>query len=135
MYSEPKLKATLSLHPKDGNLVLGKKYELKCNPELDIPGMDIDCSKLDCTYKWHKKGKEEPIDITTKGILSLKSFEFSDAGCYTCTVTVKKNNFLDSDLTVTEERDVEAVLGKTRYVLSVQRNALCKARICAIILL
>ena len=93
MYSEPKLKATLSLHPKDGNLVLGKEYELQCKPELNIPGMDIDYSRLDCTYKWHKKGEKEPRDIT-KGILSLKSFEFSDAGCYTCTVTVKKIIFL-----------------------------------------
>ena len=108
-FPEPKLKATLYLHPNDDDLVLGKDYELQCKPELDIPGMDIDRSKLKYAYKWYKKG--EPTDIKEKKF-SLESFKFSNAGRYTCTVTVK-SDLLDSPLELTEEIDVKPRLGKT----------------------
>ena len=108
-FPEPKLKATLYLHPNDDDLVLGKDYELQCKPKLKIPGMDIDCSRLDYTYEWHKEG--EPTDIKEESF-SLESFKFSDAGRYACTVTIK-SDLLDSDLTVTEEIDMKLKLGKT----------------------
>ena len=108
-FPEPKLKATLYLHPNDDDLVLGKDYELQCKPELDIPGMYISRFRLDCTCDWHKEG--ELTDIKEESF-SLESFKFSDAGRYACTVTVK-SDLLDSPLELTEEIDVKPRLGKT----------------------
>ena len=88
----------MSIAPSSPPATAGAPYTLTC--EADVPAT----LGATTTYQW--TGGDPQTEVATVATLSFSSLELSDAGLYTCEVTVSSELLGDDDIIENSMEDV-----------------------------